>query len=75
MMSIEWAKPEATELLVIRMSRPFVAKPAANWVMEKNVFHMALIKCRHVLRPYFGPYQYTVNKLWLYDVFAVKTTI
>ncbi len=29
MMSIEWAKPTATELLVIKMSRPFAAKPAA----------------------------------------------
>ncbi len=34
MMSIEWAKHVATELLVIRMSRPLAAKPAANWVME-----------------------------------------
>ncbi len=26
-MNFEWAKPVATELLVIRMSRPFAAKP------------------------------------------------
>ncbi len=38
MMSFEWAKPVATELLVIRMSRPFAAKPAANWVMENYFF-------------------------------------
>ncbi len=61
-MSIEWAKPVATELLVIRMSRPFAAKPAANWVM-KMCFYIALIKCRRAFRPDFGPHQYTLNKL------------
>ncbi len=30
MMSIGWAKPVATELLIIRMSRPFAAKPGAG---------------------------------------------
>ncbi len=35
MMSIKWAKPVATGLLVIRLSRPFAAKPAANWVMKR----------------------------------------
>ncbi len=30
MMSITWAKPVATGLLVIRLSRPFAAKLAAN---------------------------------------------
>ncbi len=34
MMSIEWAKPVATELLVIGMSRPFAAKPADDWIMK-----------------------------------------
>ncbi len=67
MMSIEWAKPVATELLVIRMSRPFAAQSAANWVMKKCSYR-ALIKCRRTFRPYFGPHQYTLNKLWLYDV-------
>ncbi len=61
MMSTEWAEPVATELLVIGMSRPFAAKPAASWVMKKCFFYMALIKCRHVFRPYLGPHQYTVN--------------
>ncbi len=70
MMSIEWAKPVATELLVIRMSRPFAAKSAANWVIKK-CFYMALIKCRGTFRPYCGPHQYTVNYLWLYDVFSL----
>ncbi len=43
MMSFEWAKPVATELLVIRMSRPFATKPAANRVMIKS-FYMVLIR-------------------------------
>ncbi len=60
MVSIEWAKPVATELLVIRMSQPFAAKPAAIWVM-KRWFYMALIKCIHVFQLYFGPHQYTVE--------------
>ncbi len=34
-MSFEWA----TELLVIRMSRPFAAKPAANRVMIMGFLH------------------------------------
>ncbi len=33
-MNVEWVKPVATELLVIRMSRPFTAESAANWVMK-----------------------------------------
>ncbi len=41
MMSIKWVKPVATELLVTRMSRPFAAKPAANWVMKKCSLHGA----------------------------------
>ncbi len=32
-----WAKPVATGLLVIRLSRPFAAKSAANWVMKSGV--------------------------------------
>ncbi len=40
-MSIELAKPVATEILVIRMSLPFAAKPAANWVMKKCFVHGA----------------------------------
>ncbi len=62
MMSFEWAKNVATELLVIRMSRPFAAKPAVNRIMKK-CFHIALIRYRHVFRPYFGPHQYNVNQL------------
>ncbi len=42
MMSIEWAKLVATELLVIRMSRPFVAESTANWVMN-SVFTWRLL--------------------------------
>ncbi len=42
MMSIEWAKPVVTELLVLRMSRPFAAKPAANRV-RKSVFTRCLL--------------------------------
>ncbi len=34
----KWAKPVATGLLVIRLSRPFAAKSAANWVMKREVF-------------------------------------
>ncbi len=30
-----WAKPVGKGLLVIRLSRPFAAKPAANWVMTR----------------------------------------
>ncbi len=62
MMSFEWAKPVATEQLVIRLSRPFAAKPAANRAMKMG-FNMALGNCRHVFRPYFGPHQYNVNQL------------
>ncbi len=36
-MSIETTKPVGPELLTIRMSKPFTAKPASNWVM-KEVF-------------------------------------
>ncbi len=35
MMSFEWIKFVATELLVRRMSKPFAAKSAANWIMKK----------------------------------------
>ncbi len=35
MMGVEWVKPVATGLLVIRLSRPFAAEPVANWVMKK----------------------------------------
>ncbi len=35
---IELAKNLATELLVIRMSRPFAAKPAANIVLLRSEF-------------------------------------
>ncbi len=38
MISFERAKPVTTELLVIRMSRPFAAKPAANRVMMNRFF-------------------------------------
>ncbi len=62
MMSFEWAKHVATGLLVIRLSRPFAAKSAANWVMKREVFYMALANCRHMFRPYFGPHQYSVNQ-------------
>ncbi len=48
MMSIEWAKPVVTELLIIRISRPFAAKPAANRVMGK-CFYMVFIRYRHGL--------------------------
>ncbi len=41
MMRIEWAKPVATELLFIGMSRPFAAKSAANGVMKKLYLHGA----------------------------------
>ncbi len=30
----------ATGLLVIRLSRPFAAKSAANWVMKREVFFL-----------------------------------
>ncbi len=33
-----WANIVATGLLVIRLSRSFAAKPAANWVMKRKVF-------------------------------------
>ncbi len=39
-----WAKPVATGLLVIRLSRPVAAKSAANWVMTRW-FYMALGNC------------------------------
>ncbi len=45
MMSIEWAKLVATELLVIRMSRPFAAKPGVNWVMKKFWLLISLDSC------------------------------
>ncbi len=37
MRSLEWAKPVTMELLVIRMSRPFAAKPAATKVMMYTI--------------------------------------
>ncbi len=39
MMSFEWTKFAATELLVRRMSRPFAAKSAANWIMKKWILN------------------------------------
>ncbi len=74
MMNINFAKPVASGLLVIRLSRPFAAKSAANRVM-KRWFYMAMGNCIHVFWPYFGPHQYSVNQLWLYDVFTAKTTV
>ncbi len=47
MMSIEWAKLAETELLIIKMGRPFGAKSAANWVLKKY-YYLALIKCRRM---------------------------
>ncbi len=44
-MSIEWAKHVATELLVIRMVRPFAAKSVA---ILKKCFYIALIRCRRM---------------------------
>ncbi len=38
MMNFEWAKPVATELLVIIMSRPFAVKLAAKWAIRKQYF-------------------------------------
>ncbi len=55
MLSVKWAKPVATELLVVRMRRPFAAKPAVDWVMKECFFYMELIKCRHVLGLALGP--------------------
>ncbi len=44
MISINWAKPVAKELLVIRSSRPFAAKPAANRVENiQSVINSKLI--------------------------------
>ncbi len=37
----KWAKPVATRLLVIRLSRPVAAKSAANWVMKRRFLHGA----------------------------------
>ncbi len=34
---LKWAKPVATELLVIRISKPLAAKPTANWAMKTCV--------------------------------------
>ncbi len=52
MASSEWAKPVATELLVIRTSRPFRVKPAANRSYE------APIRPKHVSMAavHFGGY-------------------
>ncbi len=36
-----WAKPVDTGLLVIRLSRPFAAKSAANWIMKRWFLHGA----------------------------------
>ncbi len=38
-MGFEWAKPVATQLLFISMSRPFTANPAANTVFIKGFGH------------------------------------
>ncbi len=46
-MSFESANPVATEILVIRMSRPFRNKTAVNRVMIKG-FYMVLSKHIHV---------------------------
>ncbi len=37
--------------------------------------YMALGNCIHMFQPYFGPHQYSVNQLWLFDVFTAKTTV
>ncbi len=58
MMSIEWAKPVATEILVIRMSR-FFAKWAVNWIMEK-CFYIVLLKADERVGLFFGP-QLTIS--------------
>ncbi len=36
-----WAERVAIGLLVIRLSKPFTAKPAANWVMKRWFLHGA----------------------------------
>ncbi len=38
-MGFEWAKPVATELLFISMSRSFAANPVASWVFIKGFGH------------------------------------
>ncbi len=35
--NFEWAKPVVMELLVIRMSRSFAAKPADHWVSKHRL--------------------------------------
>ncbi len=42
------------------------------YMCVKGGFYMALGDCRHVSRPCFGPHQYSVNQLWLYDVFTAN---
>ncbi len=71
-----WRRP-----LFVKVYRKSISYLAISYLytllqcfLWKIVFYMALLKCRHLFRPYFGPYQYSVNQLWLYDVFAVQTT-
>ncbi len=52
MMRIELAKPVVTELLVIRMTMPFAAKLATNWV------HLCSI-CTAISKRLYQHYTYT----------------
>ncbi len=43
-----------------------------SFVSWKGGFYMALGNCVHMFRPYCGPHRYSVNQLWLYDVFTAR---
>ncbi len=62
MMSFERAKLVATEILAIRIRRPFAAKPATNRVMKKFLLHGAN-KIYTRVSALFGPRQYTFDKI------------
>ncbi len=66
MMSIKWAIPVRTELLIIKISRPFAAKSAASWAMKKCFLHGANLVHTRISA-----------LLWASSVhvFAVKTTV
>ncbi len=53
----------------------FKKKILSVFQSEQMVFNMALGNCGNAFRPDFGPDQYSVNQLWLYDVYTAKTTV
>ncbi len=59
MMNFGCAKTVTTELVVVKMSRPFMQKPSAYWVMQIIFLHGVKLLCARV-SALFGPRQHTI---------------